>query len=129
MAIRTPVQDFLLEHRRKNPVSFHMPGHKGSKLYRESGYGEFLDNFMDCDITEIPGADNLFQAESILREAQERYARLYEVKKSYLQINGSSGANIAAMLATVPKGRKIIMARNCHKSCFNALSLGDIRPV
>lgn len=129
MAIRTPVQDFLLEHRRKNPVSFHMPGHKGSKLYRESGYGEFLDSFMDCDITEIPGADNLFQAESILREAQERYAKLYEVKKSYLQINGSSGANIAAMLATVPKGKKIIMARNCHKSCFNALSLGDIRPV
>ena len=129
MAIRTPVQDFLQEHRRKKPISFHMPGHKGSKLYRESGYGEFLDNFMDCDITEIPGADNLFQAESILREAQERYARLYEVKKSYLQINGSSGANIAAMLATVPKGRKIIMARNCHKSCFNALSLGDIRPV
>ena len=129
MAIRTPVQDFLLEHRRKNPVSFHMPGHKGSKLYRECGYGEFLDSFMDCDITEIPGADNLFQAESILREAQERYAKLYEVKKSYLQINGSSGANIAAMLATVPKGKKIIMARNCHKSCFNALSLGDIRPV
>ncbi|MGN0702825.1 MAG: aminotransferase class I/II-fold pyridoxal phosphate-dependent enzyme [Lentihominibacter sp.] len=129
MAIRTPVLDFLLEHMRKKPISFHMPGHKGSTLYRECGYGEFLDNFMDCDITEIQGADNLFQTEGILRDSQERYAALYEVKKSYLQINGSSGANIASMLASVPKGRKIIMARNCHKSCFNALSLGDIQPI
>lgn len=33
------------------------------------------------------------------------------------------------MLASVPKGKKIIMARNCHKSAFNALVLGDIKPV
>lgn len=129
MPIKTPVQDFLLEHARTRPTSFHMPGHKGSALYRRCGFGEFLDNIFDCDITEIRGADNLFQTEGILKEAQKRYADLYGVKKSYLQINGSSGANIASMLAAVLRGGKIIMARNCHKSCFNALTLGDIRPV
>ena len=51
-----------------------MPGHKGSKLYRQLGYGKWLDNFMDCDITEIPGADNLFQAEDVLKDIQDRYA-------------------------------------------------------
>ena len=106
-----------------------MPGHKGSEIYRRTGHDDFLENFMDCDVTEIQGADNLFQTEGILREAQERYADLYEVRKSYLQINGSSGANIASMLASVPQGKKIVMARNCHKSCFNALALGGIRPV
>ena len=129
MTIRTPVQDFLIEHAKRSPVSFHMPGHKGSALYRRFGYSDFLDNIFDCDVTEIQGADNLFQTEGILKEAQDRYADLYEVKKSYLQINGSSGANIASMLAAVPKGKKIIMARNCHKSCFNALTLGDIQPI
>lgn len=129
MPIKSPVQDFLLEHAKINPISFHMPGHKGSALYRRCGFGEFLDNIFDCDVTEIRGADNLFQAEGILKEAQERYADLYEVKKSYLQINGSSGANIASMLTAVPRGGKVIMARNCHKSCFNALALGDITPV
>lgn len=129
MAIKTPVKDFLLEHAGIKPVSFHMPGHKGSELYRECGHGDFLDKIFDCDITEIQGADNLFQTEGILKEAQERYAQLYEVKKSYLQINGSSGANIASMLASVSKGGKIIMARNCHKSCFNGLTLGGIQPV
>ena len=38
---------FLLKHKDKHPVSFHMPGHKGSAIYREHGYGEFLDNIMD----------------------------------------------------------------------------------
>ena len=120
---------FLLNHKGKNPVSFHMPGHKGSAIYREHGYSEFLDNIMDCDITEIPGADNLFQTEGVLKETMERYRRLYDTKESCLLINGSSGGLLAAILASVPKGGKLVMARNCHKSIFNALSLGDITPV
>lgn len=120
---------FLSEHKEKNPVSFHMPGHKGSAIYREHGYGEFLDSIMDCDITEIPGADNLFQTEGVLKETMNRYKSMYGTKESYLLVNGSSGGLIAAILASVPKGGKLIMARNCHKSIFNALSLGDISPV
>ena len=106
-----------------------MPGHKGSAIFRKYGYGDFLDNFVDCDITEIPGADNLFQAEGIIMEAQQKYSRLYDVQHSYLQINGTSGGIIAAILASVKPGGKLIMARNCHKSVFNALTLGGIRPV
>ncbi|MBR4411565.1 MAG: decarboxylase, partial [Firmicutes bacterium] len=120
---------FLLKHKDKQPVSFHMPGHKGSAIYREHGYGEFLDNIMDCDITEIPGADNLYQTEGVLKKTMERYRQLYGSKESYLLINGSSGGLIAAILASVPKGGKLVMARNCHKSIFNALSLGDVVPV
>ena len=67
------IADFLQAHGQTEPVSFHMPGHKGAAIYRENGYGEFLDHFMDWDITEIPGADNLFQAESIIAETMNRY--------------------------------------------------------
>ena len=59
-------------------------------MYRRLGYGDFLEHIMDCDITEIPGADNLFQTEGIIRETQEKYQNLYGVKKSYLLINGTS---------------------------------------
>ena len=59
----------------------------------------------------------------------EKYRQLYVVKKSYLLVNGSSGGLISAILATVGRGRKLVMARNCHKSVFNALSLSDITPV
>lgn len=121
--------EFLQEHAKLQPISFHMPGHKGAWLYREYGYGSFLDRFMDCDITEIPGADNLFQSESILACTQRMYAELYGVEHSYMLINGTSGGIIAAILASVEPEGTLIMARNCHKSVFNAMTLGNIQPA
>ena len=118
-----------MSHGATRPVSFHMPGHKGKAFYVDNGYGEFLEEIMNCDITEIPGADNLFQAEEVIRETMDKYKRLYESKESYLLINGSSAGILAAILSSVSKGGKLVMARNCHKSAFNALSLGDITPV
>ena len=123
------IAGFLKEHAALEPVSFHMPGHKGSRIYRKYGYGEFIENLVDSDITEIPGADNLFQAEGIIEAAAEKYRKLYGARKSYLLINGTSGGLIAAILASVSKGGRLVMARNCHKSVFNALTLGDIEPV
>lgn len=127
--IQTPVMNFITSHADENPVSFHMPGHKGSAIYKKYGYQQFLDKIMDCDITELPGADNLFQTEGILKAAQNNYAELYGVKRSYLLVNGTSGGVIASIMASVPKGRKLIMARNCHKAIYNALLLADIQPV
>lgn len=129
MTVTTPVYDFLIKHAGKKVVSFHMPGHKSSDLYERFGYGKFLENIIECDITEIDGADNLFQTEGIIKEVQAKYARLYNADKSYLLINGTSGGIIASILASVTKGKKLLMARNCHKSVFNALTLGDIQPV
>ncbi|HVI43182.1 MAG TPA: aminotransferase class V-fold PLP-dependent enzyme, partial [Anaerovoracaceae bacterium] len=129
MSVTTSIHDFITDYLEKDTVSFHMPGHKGSHLFRRFGYHEFLDRIMDYDITEIAGADNLFQTESIIKGVQDHYARLYDCKKSYILINGSSGGNIAAVLASVSRGKQLIMARNCHKSVFNALTLGGIRPV
>ena len=124
-----PIISFLTEHADKHTVSFHMPGHKGSTIYRKYGYTEFLDKMMDCDITEIIGADNLFQTEGILKAAQEEYAKLYGVKRAYMLVNGTSGGVIAAIMASVPKGGKLVMARNSHKAIYNALLLADIQPV
>lgn len=123
------IVSFLTKHAEKNAVSFHMPGHKGEAIYRENGYDEFLDKMMNCDITEIHGADNLFQAEGIIRETMNRYKAIYDVRESYLLINGSSAGLVASIMATVPAGGKLIMARNCHKSIFNGLVLTGAQPV
>lgn len=123
------ITEFLLQHADSHAVSFHMPGHKGSALYKRLGYDEFLNKIMDCDITEISGADNLFQAEGIIEAVQDKYRELYDVSHSYLLINGTSGGIIASILATVPVGGRLVLARNCHKSVFNALTLGGIRPI
>lgn len=55
------ISQFLVEHAGTGPASFHMPGHKGSALYRKFGYDDFLDNFADCDITEIPEPTTCFR--------------------------------------------------------------------
>ncbi len=125
----TPLYEFLRQHAAKDPASFHMPGHKGAGFYQRLGYGDFMKGFFDYDVTEIPGADNLFQTEGVLEEIQEHYRDLYQVENSYLLVNGTSGGIIASILASVRKGGKLVMARNCHKSVFNALTLGDAQPV
>lgn len=123
------MKEFLLQHADKDPVSFHMPGHKGEAFFRKYGYDDFLNRFVDCDVTEIRGADNLFQPEGIIRDVMDRYAALYDVQNSYLLINGSSAGLIASVMASVRPGGKIIMARNCHKAVFNALTLAGVEPV
>ena len=123
------IADFLIKHQKDNPVWFHMPGHKGEDIYSENGYGEFLDHFMNCDITEIAGADNLFVAEGIIRETMNRYKAMYGAEETYLLVNGSSSGLIAAIMTTVSKGGKLLMARNCHKSVFNGLYLAGGHPV
>ena len=111
------MKEFLLQHADKDPVSFHMPGHKGEAIFRKYGYGDFLDRFVDCDVTEIPGADNLFQAEGIIRDVMERYARLYDVQNSFLLINGSSGGLIASVMASVKPGQsRYTLIRSFWKS-------------
>ena len=115
------IAGFLKEHEASSPVSFHMPGHKGVDFYDRNGFGKEVRALASWDITEIAGADNLFQPESIIHDTMNKYKALYGSKKSYLLINGSSSGIIAALLAAVPRGGKLIMARNCHKSVFNAL--------
>ena len=74
--------DFLPEHAGSKPVSFHMPGHKGAEFFKKLGYGPLLENLVDMDITEIPGADNLFQNEDVILGVMEKYRKLYESRKT-----------------------------------------------
>ncbi|MBR5739701.1 MAG: aminotransferase class V-fold PLP-dependent enzyme [Firmicutes bacterium] len=118
--------DFLPEHAGQRPVSFHMPGHKGADFYDRMGYGQLMEKLVDMDITEIPGADNLFQNEDVILEVMEKYRKLYESRKSYLLVNGSSVGLIASILTSASRGSRILIARNCHKSIYNAVYLGGL---
>lgn len=119
-----------MNHKQENPVSFHMPGHKGrTVLYKKYGYTDFVKGMFGNDITEIPGADALQQPQSCIREVMDNYADLYDVKHTELLVNGSSAGLMAAVLTAVPRGGKLIMGRNSHKSIFGAVRLGGIEPV
>lgn len=96
----------------------HMPGHKRNLRH-------FQDAFA-IDITEINGFDNLFHAEGVLLEAQQRAARLYGADETFYLVNGSSCGILAAVSACTRKGGRILMSRNCHKAVYHAVLLNDL---
>ena len=102
---------------------FHMPGHKRSA--RLTG----ADLPYDIDITEIEGFDDLHHAEGILRQAQERAASVYRAGETHYLINGSTAGLLSAVLGSTRRGERILMARNCHKSVYNAVLLNELEPV
>ncbi len=124
------ISDFLKENAAKDHISFHMPGHKGrSTLYERAGYDNLLRNAAAWDITEIPGADSLFDPRGALRNVMDNYAELYGVRHTELLVNGSSAGLIASVISSVPVGGKLILGRNSHHAVFSALRLGGINPV
>ena len=100
---------------------FHMPGHKRAFLPFANPYA--------IDITEIEGFDNLHHATGILQEAQQKAADLYGAQKTYYLVNGSTCGLLAAISAAVPRGGKILVARNCHKAVYHAMYLRQLVPV
>ena len=130
MKDRVSLTDFLMYHKETHPISFHMPGHKGrSTLYGIYGFGDFIKNVVGNDITEISGADALQQPRERIKYMMEGYAGLYGAKHTEILVNGSSVGLMAAILGSVPRGDKLLMGRNSHRSVYGALRLGGIDPV
>ena len=101
---------------------FHMPGHK-----RNMGKWGFADPF-SFDITEIDGFDNLHHAEGVLKHVQEQAAELYHSEETHYLVNGSTVGLLSAVLGCTGYGDRILMARNCHKSVYNAVDLNGLIP-
>jgi arginine decarboxylase len=115
--------DKLSQYNKKGVIPMHMPGHKrNAALLGESlPYG--------IDITEIDGFDDLHHARSVLKDTADIAARLYGSKSAYLLVNGSTGGILAAVGASARYGDTVIMARNCHKSVYNAVLINGLKPV
>lgn len=102
---------------------FHMPGHKrnGSVTGAELPY--------EIDITEIEGFDDLHHADGLLKQAQDRAASVYHAEETHYLINGSTAGILSAVLGSTRRGGRILMARNCHRSVYNAVFLNELKPV
>jgi len=104
-------------------IPFHMPGHKRNTAL----LGESLPYALD--ITEIEGFDNLQHPQGVLLHIAQRAQALWQSDKTYLSVNGSTGAILAGIRAMTNPGDKIIVARNCHMSVFHAIELCNLKPV
>lgn len=121
----TPLYYALLEHQRKNPISFHVPGHKNGLLNQSP----FFKPILQLDATELSGLDDLHSPEEAILKAEILLANLYKVEKSYFLVNGSTVGNLAMIMAACSEDDTILVQRNCHKSVLNALKLAKAKPV
>lgn len=115
--------DKLIEYNKSDYYGFHMPGHKRN----EKMFGTRLP--YGIDITEIDGFDDLHHAETLIKDQEERAARLYKAEETHFLVNGSTVGILSAILGVTNRGDKILVARNCHKSVYNAMELNGLRPI
>ena len=114
----TPVLDFVRRYAESAPVRLHMPGHKGRP-------------FLGCepwDITEIPGADALYEANGVIAEGEANTAALFGARRTGWSTEGSSQC-IRAMLylAVAASGsHTVVAARNVHRAFVSAAALLDL---
>lgn len=109
--------DELNEYGNSDFYPFHMPGHKRNP---ESGR---MQELYRLDITEIDGFDDLHRPESIIRDAQIRAAQFYHSEETHFLVNGSTAGILSAVSAIAADGKKLIIARNCHKAVYHAAFL------
>ena len=107
---------------KNNKLPMHMPGHK-RKSY------PYLTGMAELDITEIEGFDNLHSASGILLKSMEGAAKLRGARAAFYLINGSTCGILASVCAMLSQADKVIVARNCHKSVYNAIEIAGAEPV
>lgn len=119
--MNTPICDFVRDYSRENTLRLHMPGHKGMPLL----------GMESMDITEIAGADSLYEARGIIAQSEANASAVFGCRTFY-STEGSSQC-IRAMLHLVRLyagrlGRKpvIVAGRNAHKTFLTAAALLDL---
>lgn len=119
--MNTPICDFVSGYQKNAPLRLHMPGHKGKTFLGPE----------QLDITEIPGADSLFEASGIIGQS-ERNAGILFGCHSFYSTEGSSLC-VRAMLYLCAlyahsQGTKPLIAagRNAHKVLLSGAALLDL---
>ena len=116
--MNTPIADFVRRYAETDIARLHMPGHKGRGP-------------LGCerwDITEIAGADALYEADGIIAESEANATSLFGAQRTLYSTEGSSQC-IRAMLhlcltCRAPGAAPVVVAaRNVHKAFVFAAAL------
>ena len=119
--METPIVDFVEKYAASGALRLHMPGHKGKSYLGPEKW----------DLTEISGADSLYEARGIIAQSEANASKLFGCPTVY-STEGCSHC-IRAMLTLVTQyvagqGRRplVAAARNVHKSFLSAAAMLDL---
>lgn len=126
---KTPLFSGLLAHAKKDPVQFHIPGHKkGTGIDPE--FREYIgNNALAIDLINIGPLDDLHHPKGIIKEAQDLAAEAFGADRTFFSVQGTSGAIMTMVMAVCGPGDKIIVPRNVHKSVMSAIVFSGATPI
>lgn len=119
--MNTPICDFVRRYADEGNLRLHMPGHKGVPLL----------GVEPLDLTEIDGADSLYEADGIIRESEENASRLFG-SQTFYSTEGSSQCIRAMLLLTLQYAKRhgkrptVAAGRNAHRTFLSAVALLDL---
>lgn len=125
----TPLFSGLVEHAKKNPIQFHIPGHKkGAGIDNE--FRQFIgDNALSIDLINIGPLDDLHSPKGMIKKAQDLAAEAFGADHTFFSVQGTSGAIMTMVMAVCGPGDKIIIPRNVHKSIMSAIVFSGATPI
>lgn len=125
----TPLFSGLLAHAKKNPIQFHIPGHKKG-VGADPEFREFIgENALSIDLINIAPLDDLHQPKGIIKQAQDLAAEAFGADRTFFSVQGTSGAIMTMVMAVCGPGDKIIVPRNVHKSVMSAIIFSGATPI
>lgn len=122
MIIMTELLQFMNQYHRDGWSRFHMPGHKGNfPAFR-------LTDIQRYDLTEIAGADCLYQANGVIRHLERQIADFYGVPDTIISAGGCTLCIQTMLAATLNPGDEVIAVRNAHVAFVNSCVLLGLTP-
>ena len=120
----TPLYDALRAYAQKEPVRFHMPGHKGRSLSAPE-----LSPLAPLDVTELPPTGNLYEEGPPFDQAQALWAQVFSFGHCQFLTGGSTMGIYTGLALLSSPGDQVLVDRGCHRSVFHAMALLDLDPV
>lgn len=116
--METPIFRFVQGYCSLLNTRLHMPGHKGVMLL----------GMESMDITEIPGADDLYHPTGIIAESEANASALFGCPTVYSTEGSSQCIRAMLYLLALHTGRRPVVAaaRNVHKTFLSAAALLDL---
>ena len=115
--MNTPICSFVEKYAESESVRMHMPGHKGHGAEHYSR-----------DITEIDGADSLYEANGIIMESERNAGELFGADTFYSTEGSSLAIRAMLYLAVIyakerSRSARILAARCAHKTFVGAAAM------
>jgi arginine/lysine/ornithine decarboxylase len=125
-----PLIKGLIKFCKKQPSSFHTPGHKWGTAIEPGLLELWGREVFKYDHTELPDLDNLHNPKGIIKESMELASKIYGSQRSFYLLNGATaGIHSIFMAVKEQGGKRVVFQRDSHMSAYWGLVLTGIEPI